>query len=874
MAWHHRVWNLLRQRRLADEIDEELRYHIESSIRANLASGMSADDARRDALERFGNPVSLRDRVRDADVLVFADNLRQDVGFAFRTLRRRPGFTAVAVLTIALGIGATTAIFTMVRSVLLRPLPFPQPDALHVIAYGQTGMAVWLYPGMSDEGYLAFRSANRSYETMSTFTNAHATLTGAGDATRLAGATVTTDFFRVLGVNAVIGRTFGPEDDVSESEKVVLLSDGVWRGRFGGDPALLNRTITLDGAPHRVVGILPAGFAYPAGAEFWTPLTVRIRPNIGYVRPVIGRVRQGVTLEQAQADLDTWVSSLPPDPGRGNDLVARVTPLHDAMTAGVRQPLWIFAGAVVFVLLIAVSNVANLLLMRAVSRRQEIATRLALGAGRGRLVRQLLTESAVLSLLGGIGGGAIAALAGPALLTLVPAGRLPKELTIHMDWWVVAFAMGLSLLTGLIVGLAPIVQTARDRHHATLREVTATATRQTHRLREILMVAEVALTLVLLVGAALLVRSFLTLRAVPLGFAPGGVMTMTVDLPELQYPKPPAIAQFHEQLLSRLSAMPDVVSVGAVNWLPLGDMVIWGDLQAEDRRDLIGKYNATKAVASPDYFATMGIPVVRGRSFTARDSAASEPVLIVSESVAKRFWADGEAIGKRVALKENPQPGDWRTVVGVVRDVRQGGLRSQPAHAVYQPYTQVPSRFFVGYMTFVARTNGDPAQAAPLMRAALQQVDRSLAPQSMAAMETIIDRTIAESKFQTRALAVFSTVALLLALVGIYGVLSSAVLERRFEIGIRMALGADRTSVVRMVLRRTLLLASLGVVLGLAGSFALTGALTRLLFDVRPTDPAAFAIAGVVLLISALAAALLPARQASSIDPVVALKVE
>jgi putative ABC transport system permease protein len=404
--------------------------------------------------------------------------------------------------------------------------------------------------------------------------------------------------------------------------------------------------------------------------------------------------------------------------------------------------------------------------------------------------------------------------------------------------------------------------------------VTATATRQTHRLREILMVAEVALTLVLLVGAALLVRSFLTLRAVPLGFAPGRVMTMTVDLPQLQYPEVPGIAQFHAQLISRLSALPDVVSVGAVNWLPLGDMQIWGDVQAEDRRDLVGKYNATKAVASPDYFATMGIPVGRGRAFTDRDSAGSQPVLIVSESVARRFWADGEAIGKRVALKENPQPGDWRTVVGVVRDVRQGGLRSQPTHAVYQPYPQVTSRFFVGYMTFVVRTNGDPAAAAPLMRAALDQVDRNLAPQSMAAMEAIIDRTIAESRFQTRALAIFSVLALLLALVGIYGVLSSAVLERRFEIGIRMALGADRTSVVRMVLRRTLMLATLGLVLGLAGSFALTGVLTRLLFDVRPTDPAAFAIAGVVLLISAVAAALLPARQASSIDPVMALRVE
>ena len=874
MAWHHRVWNLLRHRQLADDIDDELRFHIESSIRANIASGMNAAEARRDALDRFGNPSSLRDRVRDADVFMFADDLRQDIGFAIRSLRRRPGFAAVALMTMALGIGATTAIFTVVQSVLLRPLPFPDPDALHVISYGQTGPGVWLYPGMSDEGYLAFKEANRSYQAISTFTNAHATLTGAGDATRLVGATVTTGFFQVLGVNAVAGRTFGPGDDAPGNDKIVLLSDSLWRGRFGGDATLVNRMITLDGIQHRVVGILPAGFAYPAGAVFWTPLTVRFNPNLGYVRPVIGRVNSGVTREEAQADLDAWIASLPPDSRRERDLVARVTTLHEAMVGNVRQPLWIFGGAVVFVLLIASANVANLLLMRAVSRRQEIATRLALGAGRGRLVRQLLTESALLSLAGGLGGAVLAGLAGPALLAVVPAGRLPQDVTIDMDRWVFAFTVGVSLLTGLIVGLAPIVQTARDGHHGTLREVTATATRQSHRLREILVVAEVALTLVLLVGAGLLIRSFVSLRSVPLGFTAERVMTMTIDLPELGYPAAPEIATFHQQLLSSLSALPNTSSAGAVNWLPLGDAVIWGDVQAEDRRDLVGKYNATKVVVSPDYFATMGIPVVRGRAFSDRDTAASQPVLIVSESVARRLWPEGDAIGRRMALKERPLEREWLTVVGVVGDVRQGGLRSRPAHAVYQPYTQVTSRFFVGYMTFVVRTKGEPAQAAPMMRAALSQLDRDLAPQAMATMEGMIDRTITEPRFQTRALAVFSLAALLLAAIGIYGVLASSVLERRFEIGVRMALGADRTSVVRMILRRTMLLTAAGVGLGLAGSFALTGVLANLLFDVTPTDPLSFLIAGGVLLVAAFAAAVLPAHRASAIDPLVALRVE
>jgi putative ABC transport system permease protein len=872
MAWHHRLWNLLRQRRLADDIDEELQFHIESSIRSNIASGMSPAEARRDALRRFGNHASIRDRARDADIFMFADSLRQDLGFAFRSLRRRPAFSAVALLTIALGIGATTAIFTVVRSVLLRPLPFPEPDAVHVISHSQMDSPVWLYPGMSDRDYLSFRDANRTYDSMSTFTNAHATLTGVGDATRLAGATVTADFFRVLGVNAAIGRVFGREDAPGDGN-IVLVADSLWRSRFGADPSLIDRTIALDGIPHRVVGVLPPGFSYPAGAVFWTPLTVTISPNLGYVRPVIGRSKPGVTREQARADLELWAASLPPDPNRPRDVVARVITLHDAMVSGARRPLWVFGGAVLFLLLIACANVANLLLMRAVSRRQEIATRLALGAGRGRLVRQLLTESALLSIAGGVVGAALAAGAGPAFLSLVPAGRLPEDVSIYMDGWVFAFTLGLSVLTGLVVGLAPIVQTASASHHIAVREPAAT-TRQSRRLREVLVVAEVALTMVLLVGAGLLVRSFISLRAVSLGFVPERVMTMTVELPRTRYPAAPEIASFHQQLLASLSALPNVTSAGAVNWLPLGDMVIGGDVQADDRPDLVGKYSTTKVVVSPDYFAVMGIPLVRGRAFSDRDREGSEPVLIVSESVARRLWPAGDPIGKRMSLRDKPAPRDWLTVVGIVRDVRQGGLRSRPAHAVYQPYTQVTNRFFVGYMTFVVRTTDRPGLAASMMRSALTQLDRDLAPHGMASMEAMIDRTVAEPKFQTRALAVFSMVALLLAAIGIYGVLASSVVERQFEIGLRMALGADRTSVVGMVLRRTLLLTAIGLALGVSGALALTRVLTNLLFSVTPTDVPSFATAGVILVAVALVAALLPARRASSIDPLAALRAE
>ena len=871
MAWHHRLWNLLRQRRLDDEIDEEMAFHIDASIRDNLAAGLSPAAARHEALRRFGSQTVMRERTRDADLIRVADDVRQDLAYAARSLRRQPAFTAVALLTLGLGIGATAAIFTVVRSVLLRPLPFPDPGALQVVDYAVPARS-WLYPGMSDRGYMSYREANRTFASLATFAAAQCTLTGSGDATRLAGASVTADFFDILGVAAAAGRTFQPGDDRLEGEKIVVVSDAVWRDRFASDPALVNRLLTLNGVPHRVVGIMPPGFSYPADAAYWIPLALRIQPNLGFTRPVIGRLKPGITREQAQADLDLWVSSLPPDPTRPGDLVARVRPLHRAIVGDVRLPLLVFGGAIAFLLSIACANVANLLLMRAISRRQEIATRLALGAGRGRLVRQLLTESALLSIAGGIAGTALAWLAGPALLALVPAGRLPKDIAIGVDRWVLAFTVSLSALTGLAVGLAPIVQLDAAGQYGTLRS--HAVTRHSHRLRHALVVAQVALTLVLLVGAGLLIRSFASLRGVPLGFSGDRVMTMTIDLPMTRYATAAAATAFHGRLLQALASMPGVQSAAVVNWLPLGNLVIFGDVQADDRPDLVGHYDATKVSVSPRYFATMGIRLLRGRDFTEADRAGSLAVLVVSESVARRLWPGGDAIGKRMALRDNPRPDDWLTVVGVVEDVRQGGFTSEPTHAVYQPFMQVTNRFFVGYMTFLVRTTQDAVSSAPLMRAALRQVDNDEAPESIATLDAVVERTVAEPKFQARALALFSAVALLLAAVGIYGVMAASVLERRFEIGVRMALGADRPALVRMVLRRSLMLTAAGLAIGIGGAFALTRVIETLLFNVAPTDGVAFACAVLILVGAAVAASVIPARRAGTVDPLIALRAE
>ena len=877
MTLLHRLVSIVRwvsrRRRAEQDLNDELQVFVDMAAADQVSGGVAPAEARRQAVLELGGLEQAKERVRTARHGAWLDDAGRDVRYGLRTLRRNPMFTAVALLTLALGIGANTAIFTLVRSVLLRPLPFPDPDALYVISHASPGPR-WLYPDMSDRGYLGFREATSAFQTLATFTSAECTLTGAGDATRLHGAAVTTDFFRVLGVNAAAGRTFGPEDDRAGNDKIVLIGDGLWRSRFSADPGLVNRTMTLNGEPYRVVGILPAGFAYPREATYWIPLTVRISPNLGYSRPVIGRVKPGVTQKQARADLDGWVRSLPPDPRRPRDLVTQVTPLHEAMVGDTRLPLLVFGGAVGFVLLIACANVANLLLMRAVSRRHEIAMRLALGASRRRVVRQLLTEAALLSLAGGVLGAGIAVLSGPALLSLIPAGWIPQDTAVRVDAWVLLFTAGLSVLSGLVVGLAPIAQMRRDGGDNPLREESASATPHSHRVRHVLVVAEVALTLVLLVGAGLLVRSFVGLRSVPLGFTPERVTSMTMDLPVSRYPETSGVVAFHDRLLDSLSRLPGVVSAGAVNWLPLGDMVIWGDVQAEDRRDLAGQYNATKVAVSPDYFTTVGIRLLRGRAFTEADRTGRPPVLIVSESVARRLWPDGDPLGKRMALVERPKPEDWLTVVGVVDDVRQGGFRSDPTHAVYQPYSQITSRFFVGYMTFLVRTTGDPAQAAPLMRAALNRIDPDEAPQMLAALETVIDRTVSEPKFQARVLGVFSLVALVLAAIGIYGVLAASVLERRREIGVRMALGADQTTVVRMILRRTLVLTATGILTGLACSLAATKVLATLLFDVTPTDGPTFAVAVAVLLLAAVCSGIVPARRATRIEPLVALKAE
>jgi putative ABC transport system permease protein len=871
MPWLNRLSNLIRRRDLNPEIDEELQFHLDARIQDNLADGMTEEEARRDAQRRFGSRAGLREQTRDANVLVTLETMAQDVGFAARSLRKRPAFTVVALLTLALGIGANTSIFAIVQGVMLRPLAFAQSDRLHVVSYAPAGVRYWLYPGLADSLYLEFRKTNHVFESLATFGYAPVTLTGAGEAVRVPGAQVTTDFFRVLRVNPAIGRSFASDDDEPGRDQVALIGHELWRVRFGSNPDLVNRSITLDGVPHTVIGVLPAGFAYPSQTQIWTPLAIRLSADI-LSRPVIGRLRAGVSRAQAQAEFETFVASLAPDADQRRTWAPQVMPLKRAVAGDTWQSLPIFTGAVALVLLVACANVSNLVLMRTLSRQQEIATRMALGASRARVVRQLLTESTLLSVGGGLAGAFVAGFGLPALLRLIPPGRLPRDTEIHMDAWSLAFTVGVSLIIGLAVGVLPALQATRRELSGALKHRWEAAAPRARRLRHGLVVIEVALAMVLVTGAGLLIRTLSNLHAVDTGFRPEQVLTMTVSLPPSRYQSGADLQGFHDRLLASLATLPDVVSAGAVNWQPFGLRVLRGDIAVEGERRVSDDYNVTKASISPGYFRTMGIRLAAGRDFDGRDDATSPRVAIVSTSVAGELWPGEDPLGKRLALLEKPTAQDWLMVVAVVDDIRQSSLRQAVVPAVYRPIRQTDRPSLLSHMNFVVRTDGDPMALSPAVRGVLQAVDQDQAPQSIVPLNDVIAGTIADSTFYTRLLAILSALALFLASIGIYGVLTSAVAERRREIGIRVALGADKATVVRMVLAHTFRLTVIGLALGAASALALTGLMETLLFEVTPTDAVTFMGSAAVLLGVALLSGLLPARRASSVDPLVVLR--
>ena len=868
-----RLRSLLRGDALDRDLDEELQFHLEQLVQANLARGLSPEAARREALLSIGGVEQRKEECRDARRVRWAGDLLQDVRYAARTLRRTPVFAATSILTLTLGIGTTVAMFTIVNGVLLRPLPFPDAERLHLVSLSPRSF-VMREPGMADRTYVAFRERDRTFQHLAAFTSYNGNLTGAGDPAVITVGRVTTEFFDALGVPAAIGRTFLSDDGQEGREQMIVLSDQLWRTRFGADPAIVGKPVMLDGVGRTAVGVMPKGFDFPRKAAAWTPFVVKLQRGNSLLFPVLGRLKPGIPTEQARAAFEAMLPTLPDGPGEDRSKWSiGLLPLKDLLVGDIRQPLQIFFDAVLLVLLIACANVANLLLARASGREREIAVRAALGASRRRLVRQLLTESALLAAAGAALGLLFARWIVALLLGFAPAERIPRTEMIRIDGWVIAFAIAVAAVTAILFGFAPALRLTRRRFSRALLPGGRSGVNGQERFRAALVVAEIALALVLLTGAGLLARSFLRLRAVDPGFHPDNVVRLSVELPDSTYGSPAELHAFHEDMLARLRALRGVAAAGIVNWLPLGNQHLNGDF-AVDGAVQNPRFNVDKAIAGPGYFRAMGIRVLRGREFNEHDRGSSLRVAIISRTVAQTIDRSLDVIGKRVSIWGQPERPNWLTIVGVVDDVKQLGPSQKSHAAVYQPYLQVGQQFLLSHVTYVVRTETEPIAFVPALRSVLRSVDKDQPATRIGLMSDVVDAATAEPGFYARLLGAFAVLAVVLALVGTYGVIAYSVAQRSHEIGLRMALGARDRAVLWLVMRRTLILGAAGVVVGTAGAWVVTRLLASFLFETAPTDPPTFTAVALTVLAAAVLAGLIPARRATRVDPLVALRHE
>ncbi len=804
------------------------------------------------------------------------DTLRQDLHFALRRLLKNPGFTAVAIVTLALGIGANSAIFSVINAVLLRPLPYPESDRLVGIFQVWKGERVV----MSPSNFLDVRQQAQTLEDAAAFDPTEITLTGAGDPVRLDGSEVSASFFNVLRVRPLLGRTFAPDENEPGKDKVAVLSYGLWQERFGGRPDVLGSSVSIDGTQRTIVGVMPQGFSYPAEQQLWIPieLTNDIRNARGawYLR-AIARLKPGVSAEQSASEVAAIGKPLEKlYPRQNADVGFTTVPLHEALVGDLRPALLILIGAVGFVLLIACANVANLLLARAVARETELAVRTAMGAGRWRLLQQLFTESIVLGIAGGFAGLLVAFWGADTLVALQPEG-IPRLNDVSIDRTVVAFTLGVSLLTGVMFGAIPALQMTGGSLAASLRDAGRgnLAGRGSARIRGTLVVAEMALAVMLLAGAGLLIRSFGRLQSVDPGFRPEETLSFELSLPRTVYKEDAQALMFYERLLDRVRAMPGVRTTGAVMALPLTGFGFSISFKVQGRPDPApGQHQDMHVrVATPDYFRTIGIPLMHGRVFSDSDTLTAPWVVVLSESAVRKHFPNEDPIGKRIELGWGKGPGTRRAggeVVGVVGDVKELGLDDEVPPEIYLPMRQ----WTVGRMTFVARTDVAPLSLAESVQQAVHEIDPNLPVSNIRTVEDVIARSIAQPRFYMLLLGAFAFVALVLAAIGIFGVMSYTVSQRTREIGIRMALGARSGSVVSMVVGQAMMLAIAGLILGLVAAAALSQTMTTLLFDLSPTDPITFGTVGAVLAVVAFLASYLPARRAASVDPMAALRAD
>jgi predicted permease len=882
-GFFRKLWMLIRRERFRSELDEEMAFHRAEAEKDFAAEGMPKKAARQAAKRQFGNAERLKEK--SSEVIGFRlETVAQDLRYAFRQLMQNPGFTVVITLTLALSIGANSAIFSVIDAVLLKSLPYPEPDKLMRLFLSNSE-----YPQfpLNPFDFRDFRSRNKSFESMAAYTRNDLQLSGSGDPIRLNGFATTAGYFHVLGLKPKLGREFDENAEIPGNGLQVILSDGLWRTKFEAAPNIVGRKITLDLEPYTVIGVMPPGTEHPGNdyhalpfgdsVDVWAPFPFKGDPGqrgSHYIEG-IGRLKPGVTAEQAKAEMNAIMTQLGREHEGDRGWGVLVMPLYQDVVGSNRTMLLVLLGAVGMVLLIACANAANLLLARAAARQREVAVRLALGAPRSRLIRQMLTESLLISFLGG-GLGALLAIEGVrVLVALLPAG-FPRASEIHVNAPVFAFTLLISAATGLLFGLAPALQASRTDPRQGLHEGgrSATGSGRQRRLRSLLVISEVSLACVLLIGAGLMLRSFLNLLHLDPGFRQDHVLTATLSLPQTRYKSPTEITGFYNRLVSGMDAIPGVQSAGLGSDLPwTGYDENAGGFTIEGKQPpLHSEFHARYHWASQDYFRSLGIPLIHGRFFNAAESIykAAPLVLIVNKALAQRYWPGEDVIGKRITFEDHPKDSDWITIVGEVGDVKDKPNSAGAEPAFWWP----PSQRLDPDIYLVVRSNADPQSLIGSVREQVKTLDPTLAVADVRLMDQIADQGIATPRFAFFLVGLFAGLAIVLAAIGTYGVISYSVSRRIPEFGLRLALGAPQSGLLRLVLAQAARLAVTGTVLGIVIALTLARVMRSLIYNVSPADPLTFAAVGLMVIAIALLACYLPARRATKANPMVALRAE
>ncbi|HWN99400.1 MAG TPA: ABC transporter permease [Blastocatellia bacterium] len=869
------------------EIIDELAQHLEDSYRELLSSGLTRGEASKAALgqlsdsrllalelRRVERPVPSESVVLGARRRNMIGDMFSDLRYGARSLRKNPAFTAIAVITLALGIGANTAIFSVVDGVLLRPLPYPEPDRLAMV-YGTSSGASLDGSPLCAADFLDWKSQNQVFESIAGFSANRFSYTGGETPEEVEGAWVTADFFTTIGVQPALGRAFMPDEDLAKTAPTVVISDRFWRRFLGSDPNVLDRTITLNARAFTIIGVMPATFSFPEkDTVLWAAERLALTRRGPYYMWGLGRLSPGATLERAQSELDMIARRVQDQINRPTrDWTWTSISLAGRIVGKIRLALLVLLAAVSFVLLIACANIANLLLARATAREKEISVRIALGATPARLVRQLLTESLLLAAVGATAGLPLA-LWGVRLLVAVSPADFPRLQEISIDGRVLGMTLLAALACGLIFGLAPALQSSRLNLNESLKEGGRGADGSgRRRMRSALVVTEIAFSLMLLIGAGLMIKSFMRLQSVSPGFRPDHVLTMHLSLPHVRYDTNEKINNYNRQLIERVTAVRGVEAAGLSISLPPDNLDVEDSFSIEGNPWPPGTSELFVPIVftSPEYFATLGIPLLQGRSFNASDKEGSPLVVIINQTLAEQFFPDQSPIGRRLKVGGANRPRNpWMEIVGVVGDVKYSGLDAKPEPAYYAPLEQ--NVWGAAYL--VVRASSNPASLAPAIREQIWELDKDIPIANLATMDQLLSKSVAQPRFRTLLLGLFAALALVLASVGIYGVISYSVTQRTHEIGIRMALGAQPRNVMTLVIRQGMMLALIGLAVGLAASLALTQIMESLLFEVSATDQATFAVVAVLLAGVALLACWIPARRAARVDPMVALRCE